>query len=598
MHAFADRRPPLQGPVTVLKDTVEQLVRTALERLADSIVPAEALPAELTVERTRDSRHGDFATNAAMALAKPAGRKPRELAEAIVEAMPDAPEIERVEIAGPGFINFFLASAAFHREVTRALTEPESYQRPDTGRGARVQIEFVSANPTGPLHVGHGRGAAYGASLAAILEAAGYVVHREYYVNDAGRQMDILALSVWLRYLERRGAGVSRFPEAGYHGDYVHDLADRLADEQGDALVPDTLGMDEDLASDPDQAADELVARCRARLGDEGYAVLHRTAVTAILGIIKADLAEFGVTYDQWFSERELVADGAVARTLERLETAGWLYRAEGATWFRAAALGDDKDRVVIRESGAPTYFAADIAYHLDKVDRGFDTLLDVWGADHHGYVSRIRAALRALGVPDERLAVLLVQFANLYRGGEKIPMSTRAGRFVTLRELVDEVGGDAARFFYVLRSSEQHLDFDLDLAKSQSQDNPVYYVQYAHARVCSVMAQLEAKGLEFDPDNGLAQLERLTEAHEITLMQAISRYPEIIEMAARNSAPHHLAHHLRDLAAALHTYYNAHTFLNDDPGLRDARLALVLAARGLIAAGLSLLGVSAPEKM
>lgn len=582
----------------MLRETVEQLVRTALEQLADSVVPAQAVPAELTVERTRDSRHGDFATNVAMALAKPAGRNPRELAEAIVEALPDAPEIERVEIAGPGFINFFLAAAAFHREVAKALNQPRSFQRPDTGRGTRVQIEFVSANPTGPLHVGHGRGAAYGASLAAILDAAGYAVHREYYVNDAGRQMDILALSVWLRYLERRGAGISGFPEAGYHGDYVYDLADRLADEQGDALVPDSAGLDEHLAQDADQAADELVARCRARLGDDGYAVLHRTAVTAILEIIRADLAEFGVTYDQWFSERQLVADGAVERALERLDAAGWLYRAEGATWFRAAALGDDKDRVVVRESGAPTYFAADIAYHLDKVNRGFDTLLDVWGADHHGYVARIRAALRALGEPDERLRVLLVQFANLYRGGEKIPMSTRAGRFVTLRELVDEVGGDAARFFYVLRSSEQHLDFDLDLAKSQSQDNPVYYVQYAHARVCSVMAQLEAKGLEFDRENGLAQLDRLTETHEITLMQTISRYPEIIDLAARNSAPHHLAHHLRELAAALHTYYNAHTFLEDDPGLRDARLALVLAARGLIAAGLSLLGVSAPEKM
>ncbi len=583
----------------MLKDHLQQLLATALDGLAES---PEA-PPSIHVERTRDRAHGDFASNLAMVLAKPLHRKPREIAELLVAALPASAQVARVEIAGPGFINFFLTPEALRGVVAEVLTQGAAYGRSRLGEGRRVQVEFVSANPTGPLHVGHGRGAAYGASVADLLEATGFAVHREYYVNDAGRQMEILAASVWLRYLELCGETLP-FPANGYKGDYIFDIGATLHREHGDRLrraaaeLLDGLPPDEPDGGDKELYIDAVVARARALLGSEAWRTVFRAGLDAILGDIRSDLEAFGVTYDEWFSELSLTESGAVDRAIERLRAAGHLYEEGGALWFRSTDFGDEKDRVVVRDNGVKTYFASDIAYHMDKLERGFDRVIDVWGADHHGYVPRVKAALRALGDDPDRLDVLLVQFAVLWRGGEKVQMSTRSGEFVTLRELREEVGNDAARFFYVMRKCEQHLDFDLDLARSQSNENPVYYIQYAHARVCSVFRQLAEKGLAHDRNAGLAALDRLNEAHEEALLVLLSRYPEGVETAALAHEPHQLAHFLQELAAAFHTYYNAHVFLVDDGALRDARLVLIDAVRQVIANGLGLLGVRAPEAM
>jgi arginyl-tRNA synthetase len=450
--------------------------------------------------------------------------------------------------------------------------------------------------------VGHGRGAAYGAVVADLLEAVGFAVHREYYVNDAGRQMDILGTSVWLRYLELCGEELP-FPSNGYQGDYVLDIAASLHREHGDAYRVESetvfTGVPADAPEgDKEAHIDGLIARAKQLLGDNRYRLVFELALNTILDDIRDDLGLFGVRYDEWYSERALTESGAVNRALERLRSAGHVYEREGALWFRSTAFGDEKDRVVERENGQTTYFASDIAYHMDKLERGFERVIDVWGADHHGYVPRVKAALEALGDDPGKLEVLLVQFANLYRGGEKVQMSTRSGSFVTLRSLRKEVGTDAARFFYVMRRCEQHLDFDLDLAKSQSNDNPVYYVQYAHARVCSVLRQAADKGLPVEPSPGGENLERLTESHEQALLTDLARYPELLEQAALGQEPHLLAHYLRELANGLHTYYNAHQFLVDDEALRDARLKLILATRQVLMNGLNLLGVSAPERM
>lgn len=576
----------------------------ALQKAGD--IPSDVI-VEVHIDRTRDERHGDFACNAALILAGRMGTQPRRLAERIAGAIEPHPDVARVEIAGPGFINFFMAPGAFRRIVPQILETGAGYGRSRVGEGRRVQVEFVSANPTGPLHVGHGRGAAYGATVADLLEAIGYDVHREYYINDAGRQMDILAASVWLRYLERQGERL-RFPSNGYRGDYVLEIAAQLATAHGGALrapaseifdgLPPDEGEGPDGAGDKETHIDAIVARARAMLGPERYRLVFDAALKAILDDIRDDLAEFGVTYDEWFSERSLLDSGAVERIIERLREGGHLYREGGALWFRSTDFGDEKDRVVVRENGQLTYFASDIAYHADKFERGFDHVIDIWGADHHGYVPRIRAALTALGHDPARLDVLLVQFAVLYRGGEKVQMSTRSGQFVTLRELRDEVGADAARFFYVLRKCEQHMDFDLDLAKSQSNDNPVYYLQYAHARVCSVMRQLADKGHAWDRGEGLASLDLLEEPQERQIFSRLGLYPEALEAAARAHEPHQLAHYLRELATDFHAYYNAHQFIVDDARLRNARLTLIAAVRQVLANGLGLLGVSAPEAM
>ncbi len=585
-----------------MKRHLQELVATALNTLrAEGELECE-LP-EILVERTRDRRFGDFACNVAMLLAKPARRKPREIAERVVERLPASDKVANVEIAGPGFINFHMTPAAFQAVVGEVLEAGEAFGRSTIGADRHVQVEFVSANPTGPLHVGHGRGAAYGATVADLLAAAGFKVHREYYVNDAGRQMDILAASVWLRYLELCGETLT-FPSNGYKGDYVYDIGATLHREHGDAFrhptatVFDGIPADEPAGGDKELHIDGLVAKAKALLGAADYRTVFDAGLNAILGDIRQDLEEFGVAYEEWFSERSLVESGAVDTAIERLQAAGHVYEKEGALWFRSTDFGDEKDRVVVRENGVKTYFASDIAYHMNKLERGFDRVIDVWGADHHGYVPRVKAALSAMGDDPAKLDVLLVQFAILYRGGEKVQMSTRSGEFVTLRELREEVGNDAARFFYVMRKCEQHLDFDLDLAKSQSADNPVYYIQYAHARICSVMRQLEEKGLFYDKVAGLRHLPMLKEDHEQELLVALSRYPEIVEASALAHEPHQLAHFLRELANAFHTYYNAHQFLVEDTALRDARLALILAARQVLANGLGLLGVSAPESM
>jgi arginyl-tRNA synthetase len=585
-----------------VKEHIVKILADAVTRLkTDGTLPADVEPS-IIVERTRDRAHGDFACNLAMMLAKHAKTKPRELAEKIVATLETGTRVERVEIAGPGFINFFLGPAAWHSVIGEVLAQGEAFGRSRLGVGKRIQVEFVSANPTGPLHVGHGRGAAYGAAVADLLEAVGYDVHREYYVNDAGRQMDILATSVWLRYLELGGAEFD-FPSNGYQGDYVQDIAATLRREHDDSydhtvdeiftgIPADAPGGDKELH------IDALIERSRQLLGDNRYRYVFELGLNTILDDIRDDLGLFGVNYQEWYSERSLVESGAVNKAIERLRHSEHVYEKEGALWFRSTDYGDEKDRVLVRENGQSTYFASDIAYHMDKLERGFERVIDIWGADHHGYVPRVKSALEALGDDPARLDVLLVQFAVLYRGGEKVQMSTRSGEFVTLRQLRKEVGTDAARFFYVMRKCEQHMDFDLDLAKSQSNDNPVYYIQYAHARVRSVFRQLAEKGLDWDRKAGINGLAALTEAHEDALLVKLSRYPEILESAAINHEPHQLTHYLRELANEFHTYYNAHTFIVDDAALRDTRLALIEATRQVLENGLRLLGVSAPDTM
>ena len=586
-----------------MKSQIGKLVAKALQQLvADGILDASAIKAPV-VERARDLAHGDFATNAAMVNARAARMKPRDLAEKLVAALPQDELVTGVEIAGPGFINFRLAETAHLMVVPRILEEGHEYGRSNLGQGKRVQVEFVSANPTGPLHVGHGRGAAYGAVVADLLAAVGFDVQREYYVNDAGRQMNILAASVWLRYLELAGEELV-FPANGYKGDYVWDIAATLHREHGDDYrhgadeVFAGIAADEPAGGDKELHIDGLIERAQTLLGDNRYRYVFELGLNVILDDIRDDLALFGVNYEQWYSERTLMESGKVQQAVERLRKAGFIYEKTGALWFKSTEFGDEKDRVVVRDNGQATYFASDIAYHVEKLERGFDRVIDVWGADHHGYVPRVKAALTALGDDADKLDVLLVQFAILYRGGEKVQMSTRSGSFVTLRELRKEVGRDAARFFYVMRKCEQHLDFDLDLAKSRSSDNPVYYVQYAHARVCAVLRQAAEKGLQLEPSAGDTNLQLLAEDHETALLKSLARYPGLVESAALNEEPHQLTHFLRELANDFHTYYNAHQFLVEDEALRDARIKLILATREVLRNGLNLLGVSAPETM
>ncbi|MCC7546879.1 MAG: arginine--tRNA ligase [Burkholderiales bacterium] len=573
-----------------LRSHIVSLFAQALAQVAPGYAGAT-----LALERPKAAEHGDFACNLALQLARPLRRNPRELAQALVAALPASQAIERTEIAGAGFVNVFVTAAAKRAALTAVLELESGYGRIDYGKGARVQVEFVSANPTGPLHVGHGRGAAYGASLANVLDFAGYAVEREYYVNDAGRQMDILALSTWLRYLQAQGVAVP-FPPNAYQGEYVREMAAGIAAAHGtrylrsaDALLAGVPSVEEDAEAH----LDALIANAKDVLGED-YAYVHQHALTEQLGDCRNDLQEFGVHFEHWFSERSLYEAGQVARALDQLEQAGHLYEQDGARWFRSTAFGDEKDRVVQRENGQYTYFASDIAYHLNKFERGFARVIDVWGADHHGYVARVKGALQAMGLDAQRLTVALVQFAVLYRDGKKASMSTRSGEFVTLRQLRDEVGNDAARLFYVLRKSDQHLDFDLDLAKSQNNENPVYYIQYAHARICSV---LEEWGGDVG-DLETVALSALDSPAELALLRELMEFPQVIEDAAHELAPHALAFYLKQLAAAFHSYYNSVRFLVEESSQREARLALVLGVRHVLRNGLRLLGVSAPEKM
>jgi arginyl-tRNA synthetase len=586
-----------------LKEYIEELLIQALLHLIRDGVLGEECDFVPQLERTRTPEHGEFASNIAMVLAKRAGIPPRELAQIIIDKMPPSRQLNRAEIAGPGFINFYMNHLALTSVVKDILYEGANYGHQPTDPNYEITVEFVSANPTGPLHVGHGRGAAYGASLASILQAAGYSVQREYYVNDNGRQMDILAVSVWLRYLELCGEEL-RFPENGYRGDYIYNIAREVRKEIGDKWrfksreVLDGLPKDEEHGGSRELHIDALINRARELLGHAGYLAFFETSIDSILGDIQKDLLGFGVNFDHWFSEKELEDSGAIMRAIERLEKNGHLYVNDGATWFRASELGDEKDRVVIRENGRTTYFASDIAYFLNKMERGFKKALYIFGADHHGYIARLRAAATGLGEDPDHLEILLVQFAVLYREGEKVQMSTRSGQFITLRELREEVGSDAARFFYVMRSHEQHLDFDLDLAKSRTNENPVYYIQYAHARIRSVFRNLEQMNETHNQAIGEAALNLLTEPNEIKLLRELSRYPEIIDSSARLRAPHQLAHYLQALATEFHSYYNSQQFLVDDENIRNVRLNLILSTQIVLADGLSLLGISAPESM
>ncbi len=583
-----------------MKHIVATLVQEALTELPELAEAAVDLAIETTVERTRDASHGDFASNIAMRLAKPAQKSPRDIAASIVAALSANNEVDKVEIAGPGFINFYLSPTAFHVELEAALHQGEDYGRQAPRDGPKILLEFVSANPTGPLHVGHGRHAAYGATVGNLLAAAGYPVIREYYVNDAGRQMDILGASVWLRWLQKNDVDIP-FPQGGYRGDYIRDMAGTI-DTAGLAVpaAADVLdGLPADAPDgDKEVYVDALIATAKALQGSDGFDHIRQQSLESIRRDIEDDLREFGVTFDNWYSEQSLTKSSRIDEALTVLEKREILYKKDGATWFRATDYGDEKDRVVVRENGAKTYFASDIAYHFDKRERGFDYLIDILGADHHGYMARVRAGLDAMGYDSDDIEIELVQFVTLYRGGEKMQMSTRSGEFDTLRQLRAEVGNDAARFYYVSRSNDQHLDFDLDVAKSQSSDNPVYYIQYAHARIASVFRQLAEKSLQWNQSNGRSRLGLLVEAQEKALMTSLSRYPEVLELSANNRAPQHLVHYLRDLANDFHTYYNAHAFIVDDADLRDARLYLISATQVIVANGLAILGVSAPEKM
>ncbi|OYV56655.1 MAG: arginine--tRNA ligase [Legionella sp. 21-45-4] len=587
-----------------MKVIVEQLLTQALLELqSKSLAPVDSDVA-IKVERCKDPAHGDFSSNLAFLLAKPCRKSPLEIAGWLQAELAQDPCVERVDIAAPGFINFTLSKSARTGVISRVVELGEKFGSSEYGQKKRVLLEYVSANPTGPLHVGHGRSAALGASLANLLCVAGFDVTREYYVNDAGRQMNILAVSVWLRYLALGGEPVV-FPVNGYKGDYVNDIAQSLYSEYAMqwahpwADIVSALPLDENEGGDKEIYIDALIQRAIECLGKAGFERFHQHALQAVLADIKADLAAFGVEYDSWFSEQSLFESGATQKGIDALIAAGHTYEDNGALWFRSTAFGDEKDRVLVRANGQTTYFASDVAYHWNKYNRGFDAVINLFGADHHGYVPRLKAVVRALGHDDTALTILLVQFAILYRDGIRLQMSTRSGSFVTLRELRDEVGGDAARFFYVMRKPEQHMDFDLNLAKSESSDNPVYYIQYAYARICSVFRQLITRELGGeDVGLGLSHLHLLDLSHEMTLIELLERYPEMIEVAAVAHEPHQIAYYLRELACALHSYYNAVPLLCEDHALRSARLALLAAVRIVLGNGMRILGLSTPESM
>jgi len=582
---------------------------TALLQKALASVAPDAVTTPILLERPRDPSHGDFATNLAMQLAKALKLNPREIAGRLVAELPPSALVAKAEVAGAGFINFVLDARAKTGIVAAVLAEGEAFGRTALGRRQKIQVEFVSANPTGPLHVGHGRGAAYGASLSSLLAFAGWDVTREYYVNDAGRQMDILGLSTWLRYLEQHGIAVP-FPPNGYQGAYVRDMAKQMTLAHGAKYLrpaaevmagtpglPDAGRADDEAKQQRELHLDALIANAKILLGED-WPYVHNHALTEQLADCRDDLEEFGVHFDVWFSEKALYDTGLVARCVGLLEKKGHLYVQNGAKWFRSTAFGDEKDRVVQRENGLYTYFASDIAYHLNKFERGFDKVINIWGADHHGYIPRVSGAVKALDLDADKLQVALVQFAVLYRNGQKASMSTRSGEFVTLRELRGEVGNDACRFFYALRKSDQHLDFDLDLAKSQTNENPVYYIQYAHARVCSVVNQWAAQGGESVAALAGADLKLLASPRELALAGKLAEFRDVIEQAARDLAPHMVAFYLKDLAAEFHAWYNAERMLVDDAALRDARVALAAAVRQVIRNGMAILGVSCPESM
>ncbi len=589
-----------------MREHIRLLLTQALLQVAHQDSKSIDLPA-FVVEPCKDRQHGDWASNIAMVSARMFGRAPRQLAEEILKALPQDHSVASATLAGPGFINFRLKQDGGRRILSSILENP-FYGNSSLGDGQKIQVEFVSANPTSALHVGHGRGAAYGMTVANLLVSQGYQVQREYYVNDAGRQMNILATSTFLRYLQACGAELA-FPKNGYRGDYVADIASTLRQEHGDRFLRSTIDLFDHVPEDEvtdDQGSiirgdkeahiDALIDASRRLLGEASYRIFFNAALESILTDIRNDLAEFGVHYDCWYSERSLVEHGALDRALDRLRAAGATYEEKGALWFRSTQYGDDKDRVLVRDNGQTTYFASDVAYHLDKFERGFDRVLNIWGADHHGYISRVRAALEALGIDSSRLEVRLVQFVTLWRGDEQIQMSSRSGQFITLRALREEVGNDAARFYYIMRKSEQHIDFDLQLATSQSKDNAVYYIQYAHARICSVLRTLQERGGQLSPDQ--ADWTALNGEQEQEIIQHLEQFPELVRKAAEEREPHILAHGLKELAAQFHAWYNQTKVLVDEPAIAQSRLVLCRCIAQVLRHGLELLGVSAPDHM
>lgn len=555
-------------------NTLEQTELKLKEEIGRAVVAAglttEADLPEVILEKPKDKSHGDFAANIAMQLARIAKKAPRQIAEDIVkEINQEKASIKQIDIAGPGFINFFMENDFLHEIIPAILVQGEDYGKTDAGKGERIQVEFVSVNPTGDLHLGHARGAAYGDVLCNLLAAAGYSVEREYYINDAGSQIDNLGLSVEARYLEELGQDVE-MPEDGYHGQVIIDIAKAIIARDGKQWLDKTH--------------------------EERLTYMKEFGLQASLKNIEKDLKDFHVVFDNWFSERSLYKDGQIPEAVEKLKERDFIYEKDGATWFKSTEFGDDKDRVIIKQDGSYTYLTPDIAYHKNKLDRGYDKIINVWGSDHHGYVARMKAAIQALGYPADKLEVKIIQMVNLFEGGEKVRMSKRTGKAVSLRELMDEVGIDATRYFFVARSNDTQLDFDMDLARSQSNENPVYYVQYAHARICTMLEQAKSKGFDVDAayDDAL-----LTSEKEQDLLKKLGEFPQIVADAAEKHAPQRVTNYVFELAALLHSFYNAEKVLDSDATERtSARIALMKAVRITIANALNLIGVSAPEKM
>ena len=581
-----------------MKIEIINLVKSGLQKVPELEEFLDDHIADNAVERTKDLIHGDFSSNIAMRFAKVTKKNPRDLASVIIKEIPKSNLVKKIEIAGPGFINFHMSDSAFHKEISKIIATKNLYGKSQNKTKEKILLEFVSANPTGPLHVGHGRHAAYGATLGNILDAAGYSVKREYYVNDAGRQMDILCVSVIIRILEINTPDIV-MPAAGYQGDYIGTIAASLNKKINSSLIKVFVHLQNESASqDKEQFIDSLIKSAKDTLGLEEFNIIKKISLELIRSDIEEDLKEFGVTFDTWFSENSLAEQGHIQTTLSLLKDKELLYKKDGAIWFKATEFDDEKDRVVTRENKNNTYFTSDIAYHHNKKVRGFDHLIDILGSDHHGYIARVRAGLVAMGHQATDLEVELVQFVSLFRAGEKQSMSTRSGEFITLRQLREEVGNDAARFFYIMRSNEQHLDFDLELAKSKSNENPVYYIQYAHARIASVFRQLEEKKYNYNEEIGIDNISLLATNKEKLIMSALSRFPEVIELSANNRAPHNLAQYLRELANEFHSYYNDSIFIVEDKNTRNARMLLIKATQLIIKNGLELLGVSSPKSM
>ena len=580
-----------------MKDNIKKTLSEILEDLYSQVEP-EIKNLKISIQDNKEKEHGDLATNIAMVLAKPLKKNPKEIAEEIKQNFVLDEKIIKIEVAGPGFLNFFLSQDS-HGEILEQIQKENKDFGKSGSKQSKVLIEYVSSNPTGPLHVGHGRGAVFGSVLSSLLEEAGFEVDQEYYVNDFGRQMNILATSVWIRYCQLFSSEI-KMMQQGYLGDYLLPVAKKLKDEKSDSLFKIDESLIEKLNSkdQDDEFTDQLVESLRVILKEE-FQYIREFALSEILHLIKADLEQCGVHHNAWFSESSLYGndggtDSKVDGSIEELKSRGFIYEEGGAIWFKSSSLGDDKDRVLKRGNGEYTYFASDVAYHLDKYDRGYDRVINVWGSDHHGYLPRVRAAMDACDRDINKLEVIFIQFANLVKAGKKVSMSTRSGDFITLNELMNEVTTEAARFFYINRKADQHLEFDLDLAKEQSKDNPLYYIQYAHARICSVLRKAENEFEDFDS----VELTLLGSEKEIEILKLLRQYPQLIERAAKAGEPHLLCYFLRDLSGVFHSYYNSEKFLIEDKELMTSRLFLLKGVKQVIANGLRVLGIKAPEEM